>query len=213
MVGVGDPVAAGLIPNLTHPGGNLTGVSTIITYDIAGKWVQLLTTIVPDTKRVAMLMNSSNSQHPPYLSAAREAAGKLGTELLSIEIRTADEIEGAFATAAREPAQALIIPGDPMFLSERSRIIALAARQKIPVIYSYRDYAVDGGLISYGTDLYDVFRRASTYVDKILKGAKPGDLPVEQPTKFELVVNLTTARALGLTVPQSILARAEEVID
>jgi putative ABC transport system substrate-binding protein len=213
MVGVGDPVAAGLVPNLTHPGGNLTGVSTIITYDIAGKWVQRLTETMPDIERVAMLMNSTNSQHAPYFAAARQAAAKLRTELLSVEIRSVDEIEGAFATVASERAQALIVPGDPMFLSERSRIIALAMRQKVPVIYSYRDYAVDGGLICYGTDLYDVFRRASIYVDKILKGAKPGDLPVEQPTKFELIVNLRTARALGLAIPQSILARADEVID
>jgi putative tryptophan/tyrosine transport system substrate-binding protein len=213
MLTAGDPVASGLVDSLAHPGGNLTGLTSIASYEIAGKWLQLLKTAIPAARRVAILLNPTNSQHPPEFSVARHAAQTLRVELLSVEARAIEEIDGAFAAVAREHAQALIVPGDPMFLSERSQIVGLAGSHKLPAIYGFRDFAVAGGLMSYGIDLEDLYRRGGSYVDKILRGAKPADLPVEQPTKFQLVVNLKTARTLGLTIPPTILAGADEVIE
>ncbi|HEY8871728.1 MAG TPA: ABC transporter substrate-binding protein [Stellaceae bacterium] len=213
MLAAGDPVASGLVASLAHPGGNLTGLSSIASYEIAGKWLQLLKTAVSAARRVAILLNPSNSSHLPEFAVAQQAAQTLHVELFSVEARAVEEIDGAFATAARENAQALIVPGDPMFLSERSRVVRLAASHNLPAIYGFRDFAVAGGLMSYGIDLKDLFRRGGSYVDKILKGAKPADLPVEQPTRFQLIVNLKTAQALGLTIPPAILAGADEVIE
>lgn len=213
MLAAGDPVASGLVASLAHPGGNLTGLSSIPSYEIAGKWLQLLKTAVPAAGRVAILLNPTNSQHLPEFSVAQQAAQTLHVELLSVEARAVGQIESAFATVARENAQALIVLGDPMFLSERGQIVRLAASHKIPAIYTFRDFAAAGGLMSCGIDLKDLFRRGGSYVDKILKGAKPADLPVEQPTKFQLVVNLKTAQALGVTIPPAILAGADEVIE
>ena len=178
-----------------------------------GKRLQLLKTAIPDAERIAMLVNPGNRGNNLQLQATREAAGTLRLELLPVEARAAGEIDAAFVILARGHAEALIVASDPVFFLEKSRIVELAARQKLPAIYQFREYSVIGGLMSLGPDLNDFWGRAASYVDKILKGAKPADLPVEQPTKFELVVNLKTAQALGLTIPPVILAGADEVIE
>jgi putative tryptophan/tyrosine transport system substrate-binding protein len=212
MAASGDPVGSGFVASLAHPGGNITGLSTVAP-EMAGKWLQLLKTAIPGASRIAFLGNLGNLQQVPLLQAAQQAARTLRTDLLSIDASTSDELDGAFATMAREHAEALIVTGDPVFFLEKTRIVELAASRKLPAIYQWREFAAIGGLMSYGPDLNDLFRRAATYVDKILKGAKPADLPVEQPTKFQLVVNLKTAQALGLTIPPVILAGADEVIE
>ena len=212
MAASGDPVGSGFVASLAHPGGNITGLSTVAP-ELAGKWLQLLKTAIPDAERIAFLGNLRNPQQVPLLQAAQQAAGTLRTDLLSVEASASDELDAAFAMMAREHAEALIVTGDPVFFLEKTRIVELAASHKLPAIYQWREFVAIGGLMSYGPDLNDLFRRAATYVDKILKGAKPADLPVEQPTKFELVVNLNTAKALRLTIPPSILARADEVIE
>ena len=180
---------------------------------MAGKWLELLRTAVPDAGRLAILVNPGNLSHVPVLHVALQAAATLRLELLSVEVGAADEINAAFGIMTRKRADALIVLPDAVLNSERSRIVELAASHKLPAIYAFREFVAIGGLMSYGADLNDLFRRAATYVDKILKGAKPADLPVEQPTKFELVVNLKTARALGLTLPPVLLAGADEVIE
>jgi putative tryptophan/tyrosine transport system substrate-binding protein len=180
---------------------------------MAGKWLQLLKTAIPGAERIAFLINPLNPTQLSLLQAAQQAARTLRTELLSVEASAADAIDGAFATMIRGHIEALIVTGDLVFFSEKVRIVELAASHKLPAIYPWRESAAIGGLMSYGPDLNDLLRRAATYVDKILKGAKPADLPVEQPTKFQLVVNLKTAQALGLTIPTVILAGADEVIE
>jgi putative tryptophan/tyrosine transport system substrate-binding protein len=212
MAAGGDPVGSGFVASLAHPGGHITGLSTV-SPEMAGKWLQLLKTAIPGAERIAFLVNLRNPQDVSLLQVARQAAETLRTELLSVEAGAPDEINGAFAVMAREHAEALIVTGDPFFFLEKSRVVELAASHKLPAIYQWREFAAIGGLMSYGPDLNDLFRRAATYVDKILKGAKPADLPVEQPTKFQLVINLKTAQALGLTIPPSILAGADEVIE
>jgi putative ABC transport system substrate-binding protein len=212
MAGVGDPVAAGFVASLAHPAGNVTGLSSI-SPETAGKWLGLLKTAIPGAERIAILVNPDNPMQVSLLQAEQQAARTLRIELLPVESRAADEIDGAFAIMSRERAEALIVSGDPIFTSKTSRIVELAASHKLPAIYELREYVAIGGLMSYGEDLKDLLRRAAGYVDKILKGAKPADLPVEQPTKFLLVVNLKTAKALGLTIPTMILAGADEVID
>jgi putative ABC transport system substrate-binding protein len=219
MTAVVEPVAAGFVASLAHPGGNITGLSTQEA-DLAGKWLQLLKTVMPDVERIAILVNPSNPVHVPMLQIARQAARTLRTELLAVEVRAPDEIDSAFAAMKHEDARALIVPGDPTFTGGQptfsggqSRIVELAASYKLPAISLFREFVAVGGLMSYGPDLSDLFRRSAAYVDKILKGAKPADLPVEQPTKFQFVVNLKTAQTLGLTLPQSIFAVADEVIE
>src|SRR5205823_4450711 len=166
-----------------------------------------------DAERIAMLVNPGNRGNILQLQATREAAGTLRLELLPVEARAVGEIDAAFVMLARGHAEALIVASDPVFFLERTRIVELAARQKLPAIYQLREYSAIGGLMSLGPDLTGLWERAASYVDKILKGAKPADLPVEQPTKFQLVVNLKTAQALGLTIPPTILAGADEVIE
>ncbi len=213
MVSAGDPVAIGFVASLARPGGNVTGGSSV-SGEMVGKWMQLLKTAIPDAERFAVLVNPGNPGHAAgLLQVVRQAAGTLRIELLPVEAGAADEIAGAFATMARQHAEALIVTGDPVFFLEKSRIVELAAIHKLPAIYQNRDFAAAGGLMSYGPDLNDLFRRAASYVDKILKGAKPADLPVEQPTRFQLVVNLKSAQALGLTIPPLILAGADEIIE
>jgi putative tryptophan/tyrosine transport system substrate-binding protein len=212
MVGFSDPVVNGIVASLAHPGGNITGLSTV-SPEMAGKWLQLLKTAIPDAERIAFLINPRMPQQVQMLPAARQAARTLRLELLSVEAGAPDEINGAFAVMAREHAEALTVTGDPIFIAEKNRIVELAASHKLPAIYQFREFVAIGGLMSYGPDLNDLFRRAAFYVDKILKGAKPADLPVEQPTRFQLVVNLKTAQALGLTIPTVIIAGADEVIE
>jgi putative tryptophan/tyrosine transport system substrate-binding protein len=205
-----DPVAAGLAASLARPGGNVTG---FIGHgpEISAKRLQLLKEAAPAISRMAALWNPSGPVS--VRRATEEAAGILGVELRTIEVAVPGEISNGFEAAAAGGAEALVVLPDAMFWNERARIVALAAKHRMPAIYPEREYADDGGLLAYGSNIPDQFRRAATYVDKILKGAKPADLPIQRPTRFEMVVNLKTAGALGLAIPQSILARADEVIE
>ena len=212
IVAVGEPVKTGLVVSLARPGGNVTGLS-LLTSDLSGKRLQLLLEILRNVSRVALLINPKNPISAIFLEETQDASRKLGIELQQLEARSPQEIERTFDRAASERSGALIVFDDPVLWSYRAQIVALAAAQKIPAMYGYKDFVDDGGLISYGPDRPDQYRRTATFVDKLLKGAKPADLPVEQPTKFELVINLKTAEALGLTVPPSLLATANEVIE
>jgi putative ABC transport system substrate-binding protein len=208
---VGDPVGSGLVTNLAHPGGNVTGLSMMYA-DISSKRLQLLKEAIPRLTRVAVLWNPDNTYHPIAVNDLKAAARSLFIELSVVAVRTPEEIGPAFSAVSRAHAQALYVIEDPLFTTHRPAILKLASKARLPAIYSERQFAVAGGLMSYGANNADLFRRSAGYVDKILKGAKPGDLPIEQPTKFELVVNLKTAKALGLTIPQSILLQADKVI-
>jgi putative ABC transport system substrate-binding protein len=205
-----DPVGAGLAASFAHPGGNVTGHSGF-GVELSGKRLQLLKEAFPAISQIALLRNPAAFMSPRDVT--EETARTLGVELRTIEVATPDDIPPGFETAAAGAAEALVVFADPMFWNYRARIVTLAAKYRMPAIYPEREYVDDDGLLFYGQDIADAFRRQATYVDKILKGAKPGDLPIEQPTKFELVINLKTAKALGLTVPQSLLGRADEVIE
>jgi putative tryptophan/tyrosine transport system substrate-binding protein len=206
----GDPVERGLVASLARPGGNLTGVSSLA---IGPKRLELLSELVPRASVVALLVNPNNESAERVIKDVQEAAGAKGVQLQILKASTEGEIDAAFATLVQLRAGALVVAGDPFFNSRREQLVALASRYPVPAIYDWREYAASGGLISYGPSLTGIFRQLGTTVGKILKGAKPADLPVEQPTKFELVVNLKTAKALGLIVPPGILARADEVIE
>jgi putative ABC transport system substrate-binding protein len=205
-----DPVAAGLARSLGHPGGNLTGF-TGLGSEVSGKRMQLLKEAIPRVTRVGVLRNPESLLS--NLQATEEAARTLGLELRIIEAAALDDIPAAFEAAVSGGAEALVVLPDAMFWNERARIVAFAAQHRLPAIYEDREYAVDGGLLTYGRDVTEQFRLAAGYVDKILKGAKPSDLPIQQPTRFQLVVNLKTAKALGLTIPTTILDLADEVIE
>src|SRR5574342_529155 len=213
MASSGDPVAEGLVASLARPGGNITGLTGVAGPEIAGKRLELLKEAVPKASRVAVLSNPTNPISAPALGETKAAARSLRLQLQMVEARGPDETERAFAAMGRERADALIVVNDGMLLAHRTRIAALAAQHRLPTMWGGREYVDAGGLMSYSASGRDHFRRAATYVDKILKGAKPGDLPVEQPTKFELVINLKTAKALGLTIPPSLLQRADQVIE
>ncbi len=212
MISVGDPVGLGLIASLARPGGNVTGLTYSAGMEIFGKGLELLKETVPKVRRVAILSNPGNPAQPLMIREVNVAARSLGVQLQLLEARGPNEFDGAFAAMAKERVGALLVVADSMFIAHRTRLADLAARSRLPAAYGFRESVEAGGLMSYGPSVPDLFRRAATFVDKILKGAKPADLPVEQPTKFELVVNLKTARALGLTIPQSVLIRADEVI-
>jgi len=207
----GDPVAAGLVTSLARPGGNVTGLSFVGT-ELAGKQVELLKEAVPGLARLGVLANPTNASHPLRTKEIAEVARALKLQIDVREARTQGEIPGAFAAMAKRRPGAAIVLADALFVRETGNIVRLAAEQRLPVMYGLREVVVAGGLMSYGASFTDLFRRAATYVDKILKGAKPADLPVEQASKFELVINLKTAKALGLTIPHSLLLRADEVI-
>jgi putative ABC transport system substrate-binding protein len=212
MASVPDPVGSGLVANLARPGGNLTGMSLIAT-DLAGKRLQLLREVVPKAGRVAILAALKGAPaFPLALEQLRLAAQQAGVTLVVQQVGEAEALAGAFAAMQRERAQAMIVHSSPFTQLHQTRIAELATQHRLPAMYEARERVSIGGLMSYGADRSEMFRRAAVYVDKILKGAKPGDLPVEQPTKFELVINLKTAKAIGITVPQSVLARADEVI-
>jgi putative ABC transport system substrate-binding protein len=208
---VNDPVGGGLVPSLARPGGNVTGL-TIMTSDLVGKQLGLLKEMLPRVSQVTLLGNRANPGTAPQLREAEDAAQALGVRLRILEARVPREIDNAFAAMTRERPGALLTLDDAIFTNQVRQIAELAAKLRLPAIYGTREYTEAGGLIAYGANRLELERRAATYVDKILKGAKPADLPVEQPTKFELVINLKTAKALGLTIPPSLLARAEEVI-
>jgi putative tryptophan/tyrosine transport system substrate-binding protein len=208
---VSDPVGAGFVNNLAHPGGNVTGFM-IFEYSMGGKWLELLKQIVPRLTQVAVLRDSVNPAGIGQFGAIRAAGSSLGIDVSPIDVRNASEIEHDIAAFARNGNGGLIMTGSAME-GHRDLIIGLAAKYKLPAIYISRLEAAAGGLISYGPDTLDQFRSAAGYVDRVLRGEKPGDLPVQGPTKFELIINLKTARALGLTVPPSLLAQADEVIE
>jgi putative ABC transport system substrate-binding protein len=212
MAMVGDPVGAGLVESLGRPGGNASGLSIVAT-DLSGRRLQLLNEIVPGLSSVAVMSYGANPQSQIEVRETQIAARRLDLRLHSVPISADTSIENAFEKIKKEPVQALIVVTDPILYSQRSQILDLAAGSRLPAMYPYRAFAEAGGLISYAPNDRDVFRRAASYVDRILKGANPGDLPVEQPTKFELVINLKTAKALGLTIPPTLLATADEVIE
>jgi putative ABC transport system substrate-binding protein len=207
----GDPVEAGLVTSLSRPGGNLTGM-TFLSLELAGKRLELLKELSPRLSRVAILANPQHPGERRDWQASQAAARNLGVELQYFQVRTSADFDDAFGKIVVERPGAIDAFPDALVMLHRTSIAAFAMKQRIPAISGWRDFAVDGNLMTYGPSLWDSFRRLGTYVDKILKGAKPSDLPVEQPTKFELVLNLKTAKALGLTVPQSVLLRADEVI-
>ncbi len=206
-----DPVGSGLVASLARPGGNVTGL-TIMASDLIGKQLELLKEVVPKVSRVALLWNPANPGSAPQLRQAEAAARALGVRLQPLEARGPQEIDSAFAAMTRERAGALLILPDAIFGNQRRQIAELAAKRRLPSLLGVGEYAEAGGLMTYSANNLDLERRAATFVDKILKGAKPADLPVEQPAKFELVINLRTAKAIGLTIPQSLLRRADEVI-
>ena len=212
MINVGDPVGLGLIASLARPGGNVTGLSFGVGMETVSKGLELLKETVPKVRRVAILSNPANPSHPLAIREVKVAARSLGLQLQLLEARGPNEFDGAFAAMAKERVGALLVVADSIFILHRTRLADLAARSRLPAAYGVRENVEAGGLMSYGPSVRDLFRRAATFVDKILKGAKPADLPVEQPTKFELVINLKTAKALGLTIPPSVLIRADEVI-
>jgi len=214
MFAVGDPVRAGLVANLARPGGNLTGVAAVVPGGFMAKMLELLHQAVPKATRIAMLVNPTNEMHRILVPLEiPEAARRLGVQIQTIEARTVDEIEPALNAAVGERAEALFIQGDPVFNSPPARLPQLVARTGLPALYFFRTQVEAGGLMSYGPVLPELSRRAAIYVDRILKGAKPGDLAIEQPTKFELVINVRAARAITLEIPPALLARADEVIE
>jgi putative ABC transport system substrate-binding protein len=213
FVALTDPVGLGLVQSLSHPGGNITGFTDLVPGDFIPKRVQMLQELIPSASKIAVLVNPDNPIHKLRLADELPRAAQIvGVALVILEATTAAELEGAFASAAAQHADALLVLGDPLSIQQGPRLVALAAKYHLPASYLFRQFA-SGGLIVYGPDLADLFRRAGGYVDKILKGTKPADLPVEQPTKFELVINMKTAKALGLTVPPSLLVRADQVIE
>jgi putative tryptophan/tyrosine transport system substrate-binding protein len=207
-----DPVGAGLVASLARPGGNATGF-TSPEYGFAGKWVELIKEIAPGVTRVAVLRDATSSSGIGYMGAVRLAASSFGMELTPVGITDAGEIERGVTAFGRASNGALIVTGNTLTMVHRELIITLAARHRLPAVYALPLFANDGGLICYGPDSIDPYRRAAGYVDRILKGEKPADLPVQQPTKFELIINLKTAKALGLEIPPTVLARADEVIE
>ena len=209
----GDPVGLGLIESLARPGGNITGLTISVGAETYGKELELLKEIAPEVRRVAVLSNPANPFHTLAILNVKVAAQALKVELQLLEARGSNEFDGAFATMSKERAGALLVVTDSVFVLHRARLADLASKNRLPSMYGMGEYVKAGGLIAYGPNLSDRFRHSATLVDKILKGAKPADLPVQQPTKFELTINLKTAKALGLTVPPSLLARADEVIE
>jgi putative tryptophan/tyrosine transport system substrate-binding protein len=207
-----DPVGAGFVYSLAHPGGKATGC-TLLEYGISGKWLEQLKEITPDMTRTAVLRDPTLPQGTGEFGASQSVASSLGVELSPVSLRDASEIERAIAAFARSPHGSLIVTSSALAVVHRDLLIALAARHKLPAVYFRRLFVTAGGLISYGPDIIDQYRQAASYVDRILKGEKPGDLPVQAPTKYELVVNLKAAKAIDLQIPATVLARADEVIE
>ena len=202
----------GLVTSLAHPGGNITGMTFLAGPEIAGKQLQLLKEVAPAASRIAVLTNPTNRAHAAFANEVKVAARSFGAQVQVLEAPNPDQLDSAFAAMTKEHATALLVLTDSTFLGQQKRIANLAARSRVPALYSQKEFVEVGGLISYGPSLHDMFRHAATHVDRILRGAKPGDIPVEQPTKFELVINLKTAKGLGLTIPKDMLLRADEVI-
>jgi putative tryptophan/tyrosine transport system substrate-binding protein len=213
MIMAGDPVGVGLVASLARPGGNVTGISYSVGVESIGKALQLLKEAVPKARLVAVLSNPANQAHALVIRDMKVAALSLGVPLHFLEARGPDELDGAFAAMAKERVGALLVAPDGVFLRERARLADLATKNQLPSMHGQREYVEAGGLMSYGPSAVAAYRRAASFVDKILKGAKPADLPVEQPTKFDLAINVRTAKALGLTIPSSVLLQADQVIE
>jgi putative ABC transport system substrate-binding protein len=213
MWGVGDPVSLGLVASLARPGGNVTGLSFSVGMDTFGKSLELLREAIPKVPRVAVLFNPSNPAHALALDNVKAAARSLGVRLQFLEARGPSELDAAFAAMVKERAAAVLVMADAVFIAQRARLADLAARNRLPTMHGNRESVEAGGLMSYGPSNLDMIRRTAGFVDKILRGAQSATLPVEQPTKFELAINLRTAKALGLTIPSSLLLRADEVIE
>jgi putative ABC transport system substrate-binding protein len=212
MTSIADPVSSGFAASLARPGGNITGLSLMII-DLSPKYLELLKLMLPALSRVAVLLNPGTSFEFAVLKSIQAAAQQFGVKILAVEARTLEEIERGFAAMRRERADAVIVLGDSFFIAQRRQITELAARNRLPSMFAYREDVEAGGLMSYGQNLADFYRRAATYVDKILKGAKPGELPIEQPMKVHLAINRKTAKTLGLSIPQEVLLRVDEVIE
>ena len=211
-IGVGDPLRAGFAVSLARPGGNMTGLSSL-SPDLTGKRLEILRECIPAVARVAFLWNPDNDSNLAFLDDLIVAVPALGLELTSAPIRNADEFEGTFAAVLQRRPSAALVTGDPLLRRHQNRIIDFVAKNRLPAMYQEKEWVAAGGLLSYGPSLPDLFRRGVSYVHRILEGAKPADLPIEQPTRFELVINLKTAKALGLTIPSGVLASADEVIE
>jgi putative ABC transport system substrate-binding protein len=214
FAGASDPVGSGLVASLARPGGNVTGLSLVPSLEMSGKQLEWLKETLPKLKDVALLADATNLPTAGFLTEAERAARSLGVQLQLQNVRDPNELDGAFSAIKKRRTDALLVIASPMLndTPNRSRIISFAASSRLPAMYPYSEFVNAGGLMSYGPNLPDLFRRAATYVDKILKGAKPANLPVEQPTKFELVINLKAAKQIGLTIPPNVLARADKVI-
>jgi putative tryptophan/tyrosine transport system substrate-binding protein len=212
MESLADAVSTGLVPNLTHPGGNVTGISGFAPA-LSGKRLQLIREILPTANRIGVLANRANAATEPVIRETRSAAHQMRLQLHVVDVREPTELNAAFNMIARERSDALIFAADPLLFSQGERIVELAARYRLPAVYEHRSFPEVGGLLSYGPLSQERFKRMAVYVDRILRGAQPGDLPVEQPTKFELVINMKTAKALGLTIPPSLMLRADQVIE
>ena len=212
MVNTPDPVQLGLVASLGRPGGNITGTTTL-SADLSVKQLELLKEAVPRVARIAVLWNPTNPWHPLALKGAEAAARSLAVQLQAPEVRRPEDLDNAFAVMTRDRAGAVLVLSDPMTFFHRRRIAELAAKRRLPAMYGVRGHVDAGGLMSYWAHQAELYHRVASYVDRILKGTKPGDLPIEQPTKFELVINVRTAKALGLTIPPSLLQRADQVIE
>jgi putative ABC transport system substrate-binding protein len=213
FVSVSDPVGQGFVASLAHPGGHITGF-TAFEFSMGGKWMELLKAIAPSVRRVAILFNPQTAPYfPLFVRSVETAAASFSVEATSAPIQNVAEIESVITTLAREPHQGLICPSDSFTSTHRKTIIALTAQYRIPAIFSWREFVTDGALIGYGIDRVEMYQRSPAYVDRILKGANPADLPIQQPTKFDLAINVKTAKALGVDVPPSLLAIADEVIE
>ena len=212
VANVADPVASGIVERLDRPGGNVTGFANVEP-SFGGKWLELLAEIAPGLKRAAIMFNSDTSPASLFLPSLERAARSLKVEAIIAPVHSDAEIKATIIALGREPGGGLVVISGPFMIPHRAPIISAAARNKVPAVYTLSDFARDGGLLSYGHDFVDIWRRAASYVDRILRGANPGDLPVQFPTKYEMTVNLKTAKGLGLTVPQSILLSADEVIE
>jgi putative tryptophan/tyrosine transport system substrate-binding protein len=210
---ISDPVATGLVTSLARPEGNITGLTFVSGAEMGGKLLELFRETVPQASRIATLWNPTNPMHPLLLRESESGARKLAVQLQPVAAGSLDALEGALATIARDRSDALLVMPDPLFFFSRRRLVDFAAKNSLPAMYGWREPVEEGGLMAYGPNMPDLFRRAATYVDKILHGAKPADLPIQRPTKFELVINLKTAKALGLTIPPSVLLSANQLIE
>jgi ABC-type uncharacterized transport system substrate-binding protein len=207
-----DPVGIGHVASLARPGGNITGLSMLLT-DLVGKELEILTEVVPKAKRIAVLWNPSTPSLPPAMKTVDAVGQRLGVRLIKAPAQAGEDFNGAFALMARERAEALLVVASPLFITHRESLAELARKYRLPAMYGSKENVQAGGLISYSADLTDLHKRAAAYIDKILKGAKPDQLPVEQASKYEMVINLKTAKELGLTVPPTLISRADEVIE